>query len=569
SGKVDRRALSRLEVQAGDGPSEEYAEPRTPVEKQIAAIWSDLLKRERIGLQDNFFDLGGHSLLATRVLSRLRESLSADLSLTTVFERPTLAGLAAAVEEALGTPAGAALGGPGTEAPPAGPDLPLSFSQERLWFLEQLQPGTSAYNVATPVRLRGAVDPGALAGALREVIRRHQVLRVTFGELDGQPAQWVSPETALPLPLVDLAALPEARREPERRRLAVEEGQRPFDLARGPVARALLFRLGPQDHVIILTLHHIAADGWSLGILIRELLPLYQAALAGGLSPLPELPCQYFDFARWQRDLLQGKTLEGLLAYWRQALAGLPEVLELPTDRPRPPVRSFQGRSFPFAFGAEVTRALKGAARESRTTLFMTLLAGLGALLARYSRQTDLAVGSPIAGRNRAEHEGLIGFFVNTLVLRTQVPGGLTFHELLGQVRKVTLGAYEHQELPFERIVAELSPERSLAHSPLFQVSLALQNNERPTLAFPGLTLEPLDPGIVTAKFDLSLFLEEAAGGLSGSAEYATDLFDEPTVWRLVEHLGALLAAATASPQTPLAELPLLTAAESRQILER
>ncbi len=568
SGKVDRRALSRLEAPAGDGPSETYAEPETPVERQIAAIWRDLLKHERIGLHDSFFDLGGHSLLATRVLSRLRETLNADLSLAVVFERPTLAGLAAAVEEALGTPAGAALGGPGTEAPPAGPDLPLSFSQERLWFLEQLQPGTSAYNVATPVRLRGAVDPGALAGALREVIRRHQVLRVTFGEREGQPVQWVSPSTAIPLPVVDLSALPAARREAEGARVTALEAQLPFDLARGPIVRALLTRLEPADQVLVLTLHHITSDGWSMGILVQELLALYQAALAGLPSPLPELPRQYFDFARWQRHWLRGETLERLLAYWRQALAGAPEVLELPADRPRPPVRSFHGHLFRFAFDEAVTRGLKTIARDTGTTLFMTLLAGLDVLLARYSRQADIAVGSPIANRTRGEYEGLIGFFVNTLVLRVQAEGSLGFHELLGQVRRVTLGAYEHQDLPFERIVEELRPERSLSHSPLFQVVLALQNNEAPAFALPGLTAELLPVGVAIAKFDLTLFLsEDQQGGLAGVAEYAADLFEEPTVARLSQHLGNLLAAAAAAPRTPLAELPLLAAAESRQIL--
>ncbi len=559
TGKVDRRALPEPDFNT----DEEREAPRTPEEMVLARIFEEVLGVSGMGRTDSFFDLGGHSLLATRVVSRVRKELGADLPLRVLFESPNVAGLAERL-------AGSGLS-PRPIAEPVKREggLPLSFAQERLWFLEQLQPGTSAYNIPMLVRLRGSLSAAALAGALREVVRRHQVLRVTFGEQEGEPAQWVAPETALPFPVVDLSALPEARREPERARLADREAQRPFDLARGPIARALLFRLDPQEHVAILTLHHIVADGWSMAVLVGELLALYQAALAGSPSPLPELTCQYLDFARWQRDWLQGETLEGLLAYWRQALAGLPEALELPTDRPRPPVRSFRGRTFHLAFGAEVARALNAAARETRTTLFMTLLAGFGALLTRYGRQADLAVGSPIAGRNRGEYEGLIGFFVNTLVLRVQVPGDLTFQELLAQVRQVTLGAYEHQDLPFERIVAELQPERILARSPLFQVSLALQNNETPKLAFPGLTAEPVEAGIVTAKFDLSIALREEGDRLTGMAEYAIDLFDEPTVRRLVEHLEVLLAAATAAPRTPLAELPLLTAAESRQLLER
>ncbi|MFL6236839.1 MAG: amino acid adenylation domain-containing protein, partial [Thermoanaerobaculia bacterium] len=557
TGKVDRRALPAPDL---DAAREEA--PRTPAEEVLARIFQEILGVSAVRRSDSFFDLGGHSLLATRVVARIRKELGVDVPMRVLFEDASVAGLAerlAAIAPAL----------PAAEARAREGGLPLSFAQERLWFLEQLQPGTAAYNVPLPVRLRGPLDHAAFAAALREVARRHQVLRSTFGELDGQPAQWVSPEAVFPLPVVDLSGLPEASRAVERERLADEEAQRPFDLTRGPVARGLLLRLDRQDHVLVLTLHHIAADGWSLGILIHELLALYQAALAGSPSPLPELPRQYSDYARRQRGQLQGEALEELLAYWRQALAGLPEVLELPIDRPRPAVRSFRGGAFHFAFGPELARALNGAARESRATLFMTLLAGLGALLARYSRQDDLAVGSPIAGRNQAEHEGLIGFFVNTLVLRVEAPGDLTFHDLLGRVRKTTLGAFEHQDLPFERIVAELQPERSLAHSPLFQVSLALQNNERTPAAFSGLAVEPLETGVVAAKFDLTLALQEEPGRIAGMAEYATELFDEATVRRLVEHLENLLAAAAAAPRTPLAELPLLTPAESRQILER
>ncbi|HSG40607.1 MAG TPA: amino acid adenylation domain-containing protein, partial [Thermoanaerobaculia bacterium] len=548
SGKVDRRVLARLEAPAGDGPSELYAEPRTAVEKQIAAIWRDLLRREQVGLHDDFFDLGGHSLLATRVLSRLRESLRVDLPLTVLFEKSTLFALAATVEEVLGAGSGAGAGR--QEDVPAGPALPLSYSQERLWFLEQLQPGTSAYNIPYGVRLRGAMDPGAFAGALREIARRHQILRITLGESLGEPIQRVSPSLDLALPLVDLSALPEEVRESERERLTIEEARRPFDLVRGPVLRAQLLRLGHEDHVIVVTIHHISTDGWSTAIFLRELVTFHQAAVEGRPSPLPELPRQYFDFARWQREQLRGERLAGLLAYWRQALSGTPEVLELPADRPRPPVRSFRGASVHFEWDETLSRRLRNLAREGRGTLFMVLLAGLDTLLSRYSRQTDLSVGSVIANRNRAEWESLIGFFVNSLVMRVRWDGDPSFGDLLGRVRNATLGAYEHQDLPFEKVVEDLQPERSLAHSPLFQVMFALQNNESASGEIPGLLVEPYDIGAVTAKFDLTFLISERDGRVGGTLEYATDLFDEPTVARLVEHFRNLLAAAAAEPRT-------------------
>ncbi|HEV2844972.1 MAG TPA: amino acid adenylation domain-containing protein, partial [Thermoanaerobaculia bacterium] len=557
SGKVDRGALARRGAPAGDGPGEVYSKPRTLVEKRIAAIWRDLLRRERVGRHDNFFELGGHSLLATRVLARLRESLRVDPPLTVLFEKPTLSALAAAVEEILGTERGVKAGG---EADLSGQDLPLSFPQERLWFLEQLQPGTSTYNIPNGVRLRGALDRGAFAGALREIVRRHQVLRITLGENQGEPVQRVSAGLDLPLPLVDLSGLPEELQEGERQRLTIQEALRPFDLARGPVLRALLLRLGAEDHTAVVTAHHIATDGWSTAIFIRELITLYAAASAGRPSPLSELPRQYFDFARWQRGWLQGETLEGLFGYWRQALAGAPDVLELPSDRPRSPNRSFHGQALQFELDEALTRSLKNLARDSRSTLFMVLLSGLDALLARYSRQTDLSVGSAIANRNRAEWEGLIGFFVNSLVMRVQWEGDPSFSELLSRVRNVTLGAYDHQDLPFEKVVEDLQPERSLAHSPLFQVMFALQNNEAPVLEIPGLRLEGEPIGATTAKFDLTFLLNNRNRRVAGTLEYATDLFDEPTVARLIEHYRNLLSAAASEPRIALSELPLLSA---------
>ncbi|MET0647738.1 MAG: condensation domain-containing protein, partial [Pyrinomonadaceae bacterium] len=442
---------------------------------------------------------------------------------------------------------------------------PLSFAQQRLWFLNRLEPDSSAYNVPVALRLTGRLDVTALERTLNEVSRRHEVLRTTFVETDGQPVQVVAPFEPQPLPVTDLSALPEDQREAEVSRLAAVERQRPFDLSRDPLLRVTLVRLAEEEHALLVTMHHIVSDGWSAGVLIRELTGLYGAFSRGEESPLSELPVQYADYAVWQRERLTGETLEQQLGYWKEQLAGAPALLALPTDRPRPAVQSYRGATHHFSLTAELTERLHELSRRHDATLFMTLLAGWQALLWRYSGQEDVVVGADIANRTRRETEDLIGFFVNMLVLRTRAGDALTFEELLGRAREVCLGAYAHQDVPFERLVEELSPERSLSHQPLFQVVFALQNAPRGALRLPGLGLESLGREVTTAKFDLVLNMWEAGGALSGGLEYSTDLFDAETARRMTAHLSRLLEAAAAEPSARVGDLRLLSDEEERE----
>ena len=454
--------------------------------------------------------------------------------------------------------------------PREGP-LPLSFAQQRLWLIDQLEPASPLYNVPVTLRVEGALDSAALAGALGEIVRRHEALRTLFAVAGSSPAQVILPAEPFRLPVVDLSGLPADRREPLALALAAEEAGRPFALAHGsaggPLLRGVLLRLAAEDHAAALTAHHIASDGWSMGILVREIAALYPAFLAGRPSPLAEPPVQYADFAVWQRRWLRGEVLDGEIAWWRRQLAGLPPLLELPADRPRPAVRSYRGATRPVRLPAGLTRRLEALARSAGATLFMVLLAGFQALLARLSGQDDLAVGSPVAGRNRIEIEGLIGFFVNTLVLRGDLRGSPPFRELLDRARETALAAYTHQDVPFERLVEELAPERSLAYMPLFQVMLALQNAPVESLEIQGLRLRPVNRAGTTAKLDLLLDLSERDGEIRGEIEYATDLFDGTTIDRLARHLERLLAAAVTAPELGVAALPLLTGAERHQLL--
>ncbi|HKV10090.1 MAG TPA: amino acid adenylation domain-containing protein, partial [Thermoanaerobaculia bacterium] len=444
---------------------------------------------------------------------------------------------------------------------------PLSFAQERLWFLDRLEPGSPAYNIPVALRLEGELDLPALSRALAEIRRRHEVLRATFGERDGQPFQAVAEARDFALPRVDLGGLAEGPREAELLRLVREDAARPFDLARGPLLRTALLRLGAQSHALLLSAHHIVFDAWSSGIFTREMGTLYTAFAAGRPSALAELPIQYADFAAWQVEWLRGDALEAELAWWRQRLAGAPPALNLPTDRPRPAVVSPRGDARVATFPARLAQGLRQRAREEGATLFMVALAGFQALLSRYAREEDVSVGTPVAGRSRLEIEPLIGFFVNTLVLRTELSGDPSFRELTRRVREVTLGAFAHQDLPFEKLVQELNPARSLARTPLFQVVFSLHNAAAETFTLPGLSLRSLGDGSPTAKFDLTLGLEEGEAGLNAILEHSTDLFDGATAERLLEHLGVLLAAAIESPGSRLSELPLLAAAEREQVV--
>ncbi|HTG31557.1 MAG TPA: amino acid adenylation domain-containing protein [Thermoanaerobaculia bacterium] len=561
NGKVDRKALPTPE---GQSAPETWRAPRTPVEEVVGGIWAELLGLDQVGLDGHFFALGGHSLLAARVISRLRGAFGVELPVRDLFEAPTVEALAVRVEAARRTGANPAV--PPLLPVPRQGDLPLSFAQQRLWFIDQLEPGSPLYNLPLALRVEGPLQPAVLQRCLGEIVRRHEALRTVFVLRGDSPVQVIQPPAPFTLPLVDLSGLPELARKAEARALAVEEAGRPFDLARDPKLRGLLLRSAAEDHAVALTLHHVASDGWSLGLLVREVTTLYAAFAQGEPSPLPELPVQYADFAVWQRSWLHGEVLDNEIAWWRRQLADLPPLLELPTDRPRPAAQSYRGATRPVRLPAGLTRQVEALGRREGATLFMVLLAGFQALLARYSGQDDLAVGSPGAGRDRVETEGLIGFFVNTMVLRGDLAGAPTFGELLGRVRETALAAYLHQDVPFEKLVEELAPERSLAHAPLFQVMLVLQNAPVGSLEIEDLRLRPAagDAGTM-AKFDLTLALEERDGGLSGTMEHATDLFDAATVDRLVRHYEGLLTAALAAPERPAAELPLLSPAERHQ----
>ncbi len=562
NGKVDRRALPTPD---GRQPEldEVFVACRTPTEELLAAIWSQVLGVERVGIYDNFFQLGGHSLLATQVVSRIREAFQVEMPLRRLFEAPTVAGLAEDLD--IG-------GGIGLEAPPIVPvprdgELPLSFAQQRLWFIDQLEPGGSVYNFPAAVRLKGPLNVMALKQSLNEIVKRHEALRTTFAIVDGRPVQVIAPLLTLTLPIVDLRELSEPEREREVQRLATNEAQRPFDLAEGPLVRATVLRLGENEHVGLLTMHHIVSDGWSVGILIREMAVLYEAFCSATPTSLPELPIQYADFAHWQRQWLEGGVLETQLTYWKQLLLGAPPFLELPTDHPRPAVQTFRGAHQSFLLPKTMGDRLKTLSRQEGVTLFMTLLAAFKILLHAYTNQDDLVIGTPTANRNRLEIEGLIGFFVNTLVLRTNLSGNPSFRELLHRVRETCLGAYAHQDLPFERLVEELHPARDLSRNPLFQVMFVLQNASLQPLELPGLSLSPVEVDTGTTHFDLTLNIADTEQGLVGTLAYNTDLFEAVTIARMLGHFRTLLEAVATAPERRVSDIPLLTEAERQQLL--
>lgn len=444
---------------------------------------------------------------------------------------------------------------------------PLSFAQQRLWFLDQLTPGSSAYNIHQAVRLVGPLHIVVLEKSLNEITRRHAALRTTFMVVEDQPVQLISPTSDTLLPVVHLEKLPADQQTAVVQQLATREAQNPFDLARGPLMRVVLLRLNEEDHVLLLTMHHIISDGWSMGVFLRELTILYRAFSSSEAAPLPELPVQYTDFVRWQRQLLQGKALEKQLAYWKQQLAGAPALLTLPTDRPRPAIQTYRGAVQNFTLPRSLSERLKDISRKEGVTLFMLLLASFQTLLSRYTQQDDIVVSTPVANRMRPEIEGLIGLFANTLALRTDLSGDPPFRELLNRVRATALSAYAYQDLPFEQLVRALDLERDLSHNPLFQVMFVLQNTSVQMPVLPGLTFTPLKVESATTKLDLWLVMAEGPNGLGGSLEYSTDLFDAPTITRMLKHFRILLEGVTADPGRRLSNLPLLTGAEQRQLL--
>jgi amino acid adenylation domain-containing protein/non-ribosomal peptide synthase protein (TIGR01720 family) len=556
NGKIDYAALPTLD-EARRGLKRTAVAPRTPLEELVAKTWSQVLGIGHVGIHDNFFELGGHSLLATQVISQLRESLRVEVPLHLLFESPTVAGFAARLD-ALRQEGGHA-SAPAIQRIPRDGQLPLSFAQQRLWFVDQLEPASSSYNCASAVRLTGRLDLRALEQTLNEIVRRHETLRTTFAAPEGKLVQVISPARAVDVPSVDFSKWLPAEREAEALRLINREARRPFDLAAGPLLRVMLVRHETDEHLLLLVMHHIVSDAWSLGVLVREVAALYEAFSTGNASsPLPELPIQYADFAHWQQQQSQGDEYSSHLDYWRRRLEGLPPEPALPTDFPRPDERTFAGASYTSKLSGELVDALKELTGAEGATEFMTLLAVFTALLQRETGAGEVVVGTDIANRQQAELEGLVGFFVNLLVLRTDVSGDPTLRELMGRVREVCLGAYTHQEVPFDRVVTELGGERRLNQTPLFQVLFVLQNAPMPELELGGLRLraEELEGG--SAKFDVAVFVEEEAGG--GRVvrwQYSTELFREETVRRLAEGYERLLRAWVEEPDERLSRLEL------------
>lgn len=557
SGKLDRLALTALAPSMED---ESYVGPGTAIEELLCGIWCEVLGVERVGVDANFFELGGHSLLATQVVSRVREAFGVELAVRSLFEAPTVTGMAEQlVNQSRDTDSVA--------APPIVPvsragGAPLSFAQQRLWFVDQLEPNKPYYNIPAAVRMSGVLDIGALERTLSELIRRHEILRTTFTSVEGEPVQVVSEAARIDLPVVDLSDLAEVEREATAERLTADEAQQPFDLSRGPLLRAKVLKLAEQDHVILLTMHHIISDGWSAGVLVNEVGVLYQAFTRGDESPLPELPIQYADYATWQRTWLQGAELERQLDYWRERLAGA-KVLELPTDRPRPTEQLHSGARVSFTLPDELSASLRALSRREGVTLFMTLLAALQTYLHRYTRQDDITIGTDIANRNRRETEGLIGFFINMLVMRADLSGNPKFNALLHQIRQTALGAFAHQDMPFEKLVEDLQPQREPGRHPLFDVVFAFYTTEIQTLELDRLELRPLESERRTIQYDLVFSMVEMNGSLSGSIAYDTQLFNESTITRMVRHFQTLLESIVADPTQPIADLRLFTEAET------
>jgi amino acid adenylation domain-containing protein len=563
SGKIDRNALPRLEAAHANVAAKHIA-PRNEMEEEVSKIFSKVLGLEKIGVDEDFFLLGGQSLLATLVISRVRRSLKVDVPLRSLFEAPTVASLVEKIRSAVGGQAAEEA----IQPLPRDATRPLSFAQQRLWFLEQFHPDSDVYNIVVPIRISGALEIDSLRRGLEEIVRRHEVLRSRFVMHQGEPLQQVMAAEPVPLPLFDISFLPALEQEAPLDHFLEKQVHRNFDLTQGPLFRVNLIRLGPQEHVLVLNMHHIVSDDWSLRVLMQELGQIYAAYLRHEPSPLPELPIQYADFSSWQRRWLRGEMLERQLAYWRKQLVALPTLLELPLDHPRPAVQSVHGSRISLQLTANVSDRLQTLSQSQEVTLFMTLLAAFQVLLLRYSGTEDLAVGTPIASRNRVEIEGLIGFFVNTLVLRADLRGNPTFTALLARVRETALGAYAHQDLPFEKLVEELKPERNLSHTPLFQVIFALQNASLSETTFAGLRLTPLPIDTGAIKFDLMMTAEEVANqGTLLQLTYSTDLFEASTMQRMLGHFENLLGSIVNSPEQHLSEMEMLSGAERAQLL--
>ncbi|HEX3094754.1 MAG TPA: condensation domain-containing protein, partial [Candidatus Angelobacter sp.] len=565
NGKLDRKRLPRPEAAAMKA-EREYLAPRNAEEEILCGVLAQVLKLDRVGVEENFFELGGHSLLATQVISRIREAFALDLPLRALFEQPTVAGLAHELKRARDR--GEQQANWALVHIQEREELPLSFAQERLWFIDQLEPGSATYNVPVGYLLKGILNKEALRQSLNEIVNRHEVLRTVFPTRNGKPVQKIAAEMPLAITEVDLSEFPAEKRFQEARAQARKEAETPFDLAQGPLVRVKLLRMSCDEHVLLATMHHIVSDGWSMIILQREFGLLYRAYATGDCSPLEKMTIQYADYALWQRNWLQGQVLEEQLGYWRNELAEV-TALDLPTDNPRPSALSESGADIIVEIGQEESGELRRLARRENATLFMVLLAALDTLLWRYSGQRDIAVGTGIANRNRMETEGLIGFFVNTLVLRSNVQGSSSARKLLSRVRHTTLEAYRYQDLPFEKVVEDLQPERDLGHTPLFQVALVLQNFSTQPFSLPDLEVHSFEAAQSAAKTELRFLLEDTGEELKGRITYAVDLYAPETIVRMAGHWKQLLAEFVAHLDHPVADLSLMGAVEQRQILEQ
>jgi amino acid adenylation domain-containing protein len=564
NGKIDRRKLPSPEISRNQ-LAVRFVAPRNPTEEMLKRIWAEVLGIEQIGIDDNFFALGGHSLLGTQLISRVKNAFNIDLPLHSLFEAATIAELAEYIQQVQQTET--AVSQPPIQVVSRDEPIPLSFAQQRLWFLDWLEPNSSTYNMPGAVRLQGQLDLVALERTLQDIIRRHEALRTNFISQDGQPIQVIHQPGTWQMNSIDLQHLPVSDREAKIQQLATTEAEQPFALDTDPLMRAKLLLVSATEQILLLTMHHIISDGWSMGLFVKEIAALYSAFVRGESSTLPELTIQYADFAVWQRQWLQGETLERQLSYWQQQLQGAPELLQLPTDRPRPSVQTYRGATHSLSLSVELTQSLQALSQQTGSTLFMTLMAAFATLLYRYSGQSDMVIGSLIANRNRSEIESLIGFFVNALVLRTRLEERLNFEQLLKQVRATTLTAYEHQDLPFEQIVEALQPQRSMSHLPLFQVMFDLQNMPLGEIELPGVKLSELNSASTVANFDLNLSMIETPLGLDCEWKYNTDLFDGLTIERMARHFENLLSAIVENPHQAVSELPLLSAIERQQLL--
>ncbi len=547
NGKIDRKAIAALEMGRAKEGKKENVTGRTPTEELLISIWSGILGIQTVNVNDNFFALGGHSLRATQLISRLRDVFSIELPLAAIFEMPVLKELARRIDLTRSAADRSVL--PPIETVSREQALPLSFAQQRLWFLDQLQPDGTFYNIPVGLRLSGTLDVEALEKSFRKVIDRHEALRTRFRTNNGNPVQEIMPHVNIHFPLTEIEHLNKPEREKELDRITRKEAETPFNLTEGPLLRGRLVRMEENEHVLLMTIHHIITDGWSMGVLVDEIAKLYTAFHAGAEVQLEPLPIQYADYAAWQRKWLQGKELDRQLIFWKDQLNAVPPALELPTDRSRPPVQTFNGATLSFQMSRDFSEALQDLAKEEGVTLFMTLLAGFQVLLNRYSRQDIIVVGSPIANRTRSETERLIGFFVNTLLLKGRISRGMTVRELLHQARETCLSSYAHQDIPFEKLVEELHPVRDLSRSPLFQVAFMLQNTPVRPAQLPGLTITPIDVAAETAKVDLTLTIAETADGLRGFMEYNADLFDADTIHRMIGNYQTLLESMVTDPE--------------------